>query len=236
MRPKRFRSKISPLEIERGKTARDLRKNGVMRFVFEGKPLDLPLRNENGLLQGLYVIPRGQFKGRLLSFRFSGEYSLGIFLLDGHKELFFDRLGETGFMGTGHRLVPDSIRRMGVATKALNILEPHVARRLNRPKGGQKFKLLSSTTKKDTAALLKSRGYGLPPWSDKESRTQFNKIQPGRTQKSQSMPKLEHMGGFHLLLEKVVNARPHHELSKYHRIEIIGVNGKPKIFYIKVRA
>ncbi len=165
----------------------------------------LPLQDKRGLLNGVFETPTHE----IIEVRFSG----GTFkLYSGAKPI-----GEVT-SSLDHRILNETYRGMGLASEVFDRAEENKAAK--HGKKGKAHTIYLYPFHADTAAFLAKRGYVGTTSADEKERKKMLKTK-------KRLPANQHLSRT-LLFEKKTPYNRFARVSKWHRIRVLGQDGKPK--------
>ncbi|GEM_PF-6026185 len=187
----------------------------------------IPLVTEHGHLNGVFETPRH----KIVEIRYRPIRKQYYVMIDGKW------IGDAS-LDFGHRFVDSHWKDRGIMSELFDLIEPIPSRRRNPypfdPATGQRkdssskdrFQIQIATDQKDTALFLHRRGY--TP-ATPQSKKQLKQLNPNKRQ-----PRQKTAGEQPMYLTKVVKPSSYHDPTKWHRIRIIGRDGKPKWLTIRM--
>lgn len=170
------------------------RNPGFIELQSSNHNIRVPLRNRQGLLQGVFETPTG----KIVTIRFGG-HSYDAYI--GSKKIgFVDRFLQYRQVEKGHRL-------QGIGNALFDLAE----------RNGTSGENLMFTGKKDTAAFLMKRGW-------KPVRGAYELLAKELKEEHQPLESSRFAG---IVFEKKLEGSQFDRHKKWHRIQVIGRNGKP---------
>lgn len=202
------------VQLFRHVSKRTLKRRGVKRpeinqVYFENSRMGLkiPLKNQNGMLNGVFEMPNRQ----ILEIRYTGrvfEARINNKLIGFVDDLVKSRWVDTEFRGTG------------VAHALFDLAEP-IKAAIEKPKTKGGVSITAKTSKAGSAIFLAKRRYR----GEKPSDNQSILVIQSQKLKNEKLPeKLESEINF----KKTVAPARFWDAEKWHRIKVMGKNGKPK--------
>ena len=188
------------------------------------RKISLPLKNEFGFLNGVYRTP----KGEIVELRYIPKNTIVKDFGGGLRRWatqWINVIANGELIGEasptlGHRIIDREYRGIGLGNKLYDLGEKAIVAAEPKRKGRVK---LSGVSKKEAAKFLLHRGYR--PYTAEEGKKIFGQINSKNS---------ERFGGKGVKLIKAVKATKYDDPRKWHRIEVIGSDGKTKFLTLRV--
>lgn len=204
-------------KLVRNKEATALRNRGLMLVEKNKKRKSIPLNIDGGILLGIYEI-KTKYGNELITFYFNGK-TISLY----KRNKLGDPIKIGGFSkDLEYREVSKDYRNQGLATEAFNLIEQYKEFQ-QKQKNNPDLNISIFTRKRDTAAFLKKRGYEI---IDGKIIGEFRKKEPDEVMYGTTLKK-------HIPVGKT--KKFWNDISKYHKIKIVGSDGKIKYWFSKIK-